>query len=121
MEFNESKFELMRYGKHPDDRFSYKTEGGMALENKSSLRDLGVIVQDSGRFQEHIDLTVKKCQRQILGLESLQDTRIETDADAVQGTDPKPGRILLPIVEPRYQRKYRETGKYTTKFHCEDP
>ena len=64
MELNDAKFEALRYGVHPDDNRVYRTEGGLEITRKESLKDLGVVVSDSGGFSEHIEAAVSRCRRQ---------------------------------------------------------
>ena len=58
MKFNGSKFQLLRYGPNEEikDNTLYFT-GGMeeVIGRVSSCRDLGVIMSDTGRFDDHID------------------------------------------------------------------
>jgi hypothetical protein len=56
MKFNKNKFELVRYGK--DNKLiketSYVTENGNKIQEKESLRDLGVRMQNNATFDDHI-------------------------------------------------------------------
>ena len=54
----------MRYGVHPDESRIYRTDGGLEITRKDSLKDLGIVESDSGRFSEHIEAAVSKCRRQ---------------------------------------------------------
>ena len=56
MQFNESKFELLRYGKNSDLKAgsSYHCSNDAAIEEKDSLRDLGVQMQNNALFDEQI-------------------------------------------------------------------
>ena len=65
MTLNDEKFEALRYGEHPVRHIVYKTERGLDIAQKESVRDLGVLVQNNARFVEHIATTVRKCHRQI--------------------------------------------------------
>lgn len=65
MQFNCSKFECLRYG--PDDELKsttcYKTREGKEIEEKHSLRDLGVTMSDDCTFSEHISKVVKSAKK----------------------------------------------------------
>ena len=68
MKFNGAKFQVLRYG--PDEDIKNNTEyftGNMEdiIEQFSSLRDLGVIMSDSGNFQEHIEKVCTKVRQKI--------------------------------------------------------
>lgn len=63
--FNSSKFELLRYGPHPDASYEYKTSDGHGICQKHSLRDLGVTMEDGGGFGEHLGGLVSRCRRQM--------------------------------------------------------
>ena len=77
MTLNDGKFEALRCGNHPAQNIAYKTDGGEDTEFKSSVRDLGVLVQSDAKFQEHIAETVKKCRRQVGWILRVFQTRDE--------------------------------------------
>ena len=56
MLFNNKKFELLRYGPDQDIKFStfYLSADDEIIEEKENLRDLGVIVNNKGNFDDHI-------------------------------------------------------------------
>ena len=57
MEFNENKFEQMTYGKTNEvDVEAYKTPMGEDIEIKDTVKDLGVVVSNSLKFKEHIQI-----------------------------------------------------------------
>ena len=63
MLFNGGKFQLIRYGSNEKIKnntlyFTDRTEN--IIEQLSSLRDLGVILSDNGRFQDHFEKMSKK-------------------------------------------------------------
>ena len=63
MEFNGSKFEVLRYGYNEDLKHStnYLTpEAEDVIDVKNVLRDLGVIVNSEGTFKDHIDMVCSK-------------------------------------------------------------
>ena len=57
MLFNNSKFEILRYGTNTEIKHStfYLTANDEIIEEKESLRDLGVIVNNQGTPNDHID------------------------------------------------------------------
>jgi endonuclease/exonuclease/phosphatase family metal-dependent hydrolase len=63
MKFNGSKFQLIRYGPNEDIKNNtlYFTEDvEEIIERVPSLRDLGVIMSDTAKFDDHIDHVSKK-------------------------------------------------------------
>ena len=68
MKFNGSKFQLLRYGTNEEIKNNtvYFT-GHMEdiIDQFSSIRDLGVIMTDDGRFDGHIEKVVKKVRQKI--------------------------------------------------------
>ena len=56
MEFNSSKFELLRYGTNSDlkDATSYISNASTPIEEKHMTKDLGVIMSNTGAFKDHI-------------------------------------------------------------------
>ena len=63
MKFNGAKFQLLRYG--PNEQLNKETLNFTAnmesvINQFSSLRDLGVILSDTGKFDEHINKVTKR-------------------------------------------------------------
>ena len=56
MLFNNKKFELLRYGKNEDLKNStfYLSADNEVIEEKETLRDLGITVNNQGTFDDHI-------------------------------------------------------------------
>ena len=68
MKFNGKKFQVMRYGADEDlkNRTTYFTENMEdIIQQFSSLRDLGIIMSDNGKFDDHVDKVVKTVRRKI--------------------------------------------------------
>ena len=65
MKFNSLKFEHLHYGK-PAPYCTYYDSGGQQIEEKSSVRDLGILVSNSGKYKDHINSMVQKA-RQTMG------------------------------------------------------
>jgi ribonuclease P/MRP protein subunit RPP40 len=66
MEFNEEKFEALQYGSITElkEAYNYLTpDAANVIEQKDSLKDLGVIMSASGKFDSHIDTVVKKVRK----------------------------------------------------------
>ena len=65
MQFNDNKFESIYY--HPNRRSypnqEYITMDGAQIEQKSSVRDLGIMMSDDATFKENIDVMVKRGKR----------------------------------------------------------
>ena len=57
MKFNDSKFELIRYGTNQDlkDSTYYVRPDGEKITEKTHVRDLGVTMSNNGTFSEHIN------------------------------------------------------------------
>ena len=56
MDFNSSKFDLLRYGhnKYLKDATSYVSNANTPIEEKEMAKDLGVIMSNTGDFKDHI-------------------------------------------------------------------
>ena len=68
MEFNGTKFQLLRYGPNQslkDETIYFTYNRKHTIEEFESLRDLGVIVSDDAKFDSHIDHVVKKVRQKI--------------------------------------------------------
>ena len=65
MQFNDKKFELMRYGPNEDIKqsTSYKSSDGSTIEEKQKLRDLGIIMNNEATFDDHLELVVSKVRQ----------------------------------------------------------
>ena len=50
---NDGKFEALKYGEHRPRDVVYKTEGGLDIAEKESVRYLGVLLQNNAMFVEH--------------------------------------------------------------------
>ena len=57
MEFNASKFELLRYGNNAElkQATNYTSNVGTVIEEKSQTKDLGVIMSTTANFASHIE------------------------------------------------------------------
>ena len=58
MKFNGSKFQLLRYGNNEgikNNTIYFTTNMEEVIDQFLSLRDLGVIMSDSARFDDHIE------------------------------------------------------------------
>ena len=64
MSLNDKKFEGVRYG--PDENLkaetNYTTPSGKTIEIKKSVKDLGVIMSDDCKFEDHINTTIEKAK-----------------------------------------------------------
>ena len=66
MLFNNSNFDILRYGTKTEIKYStfYLTANDEIIEEKESLRDLGVIVNNQGTPNDHI---VEKSNKNMVG------------------------------------------------------
>ena len=68
MKFNGAKFQYLKYGHHKDikDNTMYFTESmAEMIQIVSLLRDLGVIMSDDGKFEEHIQKVVSNVRQKV--------------------------------------------------------
>ena len=65
MKFNSLKFEVLRYGRNTElkDSTSYVSPEWEVIEEKSSLRDLGVTMSADTTFKEHINKVIESAKR----------------------------------------------------------
>jgi hypothetical protein len=68
MRFNGTKFQLMRYGPNEEIKndtlyFTDKTEN--IIERQSSVRDLGVILSEDAKFNDHIAKVTKTVRQKV--------------------------------------------------------
>ena len=59
MMLNGKKFEHIHYGKHTTST-GYFTEHSKIIEEKSTVKDLGVLLTDDAKFKKHINSMIKK-------------------------------------------------------------
>ena len=68
MKFNGTKFQLLRYGPDEDMKDStlyFTANMDDVIQQCSSLRDLGVILADNGKFEEHIEKVTKTVRQKV--------------------------------------------------------
>ena len=68
MEFNDSKFQLLRYGHNENlknETLYFTGNMDQVIMRVSFLRDLGVIMSDNARFEDHIDHVTKKVRQRV--------------------------------------------------------
>ena len=78
MSFNDSKFVHLRYGKAAQQCAGYTGQNGSVIERHRSTRDLGVLMSDTGSFDNHIDEMLTKARGKvgwILRVFSARDAR----------------------------------------------
>ena len=65
MQFNNGKFELLRYGADEDLKFStfYISADNEVIEEKETLRDLGIIVNNKANFDDHVNHVCAKVKQ----------------------------------------------------------
>ena len=65
MSFNNSKFELIRYGKNKSiNQQTYHTQSGSTISEKSEVKDLGITMTNDCNFSSHIN-TITETIRQL--------------------------------------------------------
>ena len=65
MQFNDKKFELLRYGRSRDELKDYVTSQDQEIERKENLCDLGIQFSSDGTFKVHIANIAQKCRGSI--------------------------------------------------------
>ncbi|KAK4328363.1 hypothetical protein Pmani_001236 [Petrolisthes manimaculis] len=67
MSFNDTKFELIWYGKNNDikNQTTYKTLKRVDIEQRNMVKDLGVCMTSDAVFGTHIGQVVRKCRMQM--------------------------------------------------------
>ena len=65
MEFNDIKFELLRYGPNEQLKQStnYKTSNNTTIQRKEMVRDLGVIMTADCKFKVHINEVITNARK----------------------------------------------------------
>ena len=66
MAFNENKFELLRYGNNTHLETSQYLVGNQKIEEKTSVKDLGIQVSNDFQFAAHFD-NITRMARQMTG------------------------------------------------------
>ena len=68
MQFNEGKFELLKYGRNQELKSDskYTSASGQPILEKTNVKDLGITMSNTASFEEHIDKLITK-SRQICG------------------------------------------------------
>ena len=64
MNFNELKFQAIRYGQNSEmiNSFRYKTPTGQYIPDEKNVKDLGIIMSQNLTFKEHIETIETKCR-----------------------------------------------------------
>ena len=65
MSFNDSKFVHLRYGKTAQQGAGYTGQNGSVIERHRNTRDLGVLMSDTGAFDEHIEEILTKARGKV--------------------------------------------------------
>ena len=65
MEFNEEKFQLIRYGTNKDikTQTKYETKSGKEIEQSNDVKDLGVFMSDDLSFESHHQRKINEARR----------------------------------------------------------
>ena len=77
MEFNGSKFAVVRYGTNTDlqSQTSYSDPEGNIITRVSQMNDLCVIMSESGLFDDHTNSVIQTCRFTIAQISRLFTTR----------------------------------------------
>lgn len=88
MAFNESKFEMLRYGKDSTIKLEtlYTSSNGTPIMAKPTVRDLGILMSDSATFGDHIDHTVEKAKKLIAWILRTFSSRDSTTLKTLWGS-----------------------------------
>lgn len=79
MKFNDTKFNLMRYGINEIIQDNeYKTPSGETIKEETTVKDLGVLMTNDLTFSEHIDSASSKCRKLMYWLLRTFKTREAT-------------------------------------------
>ena len=65
MKFNLTKFELLRIGKKQDlkNEIKYKTPNNEDISESDTVKDLGIIINKQGNFEDHMKIKISKCKK----------------------------------------------------------
>ena len=76
MTFNDTKFNLMRYGTNEDlIQNKYNNPSGEVIKKEGTVKDLGVLMSDDLTFSDHIDKITTKCRKLVYWLFRVFNTR----------------------------------------------
>ena len=68
MKFNGAKFQVLRYGPNTnikDDTMYFTENTEEFIQRESSLRDLGIILSETGKFEDHIEHVSRKVRQKV--------------------------------------------------------
>ena len=60
--FNSEKFVCMKYNQKTEDNYEYEISG-VKIKEEKVVRDLGILVNNKGTFEEQIESVAKQCNR----------------------------------------------------------
>ena len=114
MELNGDKFECLRYGSDHtlQSQTSYKSNSGSDIQDKDSVRDLGVTIINDGTFKRHINNVVTEAKSQCSWIFRTFGTRqvIPMLYVHLEGTHPEHIGLLQPAVVPFDQKTHSVCG-----------
>ena len=112
MSFNNNKFELLSYGINSEikENSKYFAPDGSEIENKSLVKDLGVMMS-SGSFSEHINKTCKKLGICALGFLEHSFHIPLTYANTMEVLSATYSRLLFPTLVPYTAWSSRTIGR----------
>ena len=101
MEFNSNKFEVLRYGKNDDLKQStcYLTPNSDdIIEEKESLRDLGIMMSNDASFSIHVELVCSKVKQKSAWILRTFNSRQSWFLIYVENPCPGTYRLLLTVI-----------------------
>ena len=77
MQLNGEKFECLRYGnkQYLQKTYHYLSSSEKIITEKDYVKDLGVLMSNTGKFREHIDNTITQAKTQSLWILRAFHTR----------------------------------------------
>ena len=119
MKFNGAKFQLIRYGPNEDiknNTLYFTNNYEHVIERFSSLRDLGVILSEDGRFEHHIEKVSKKGG---MDPKILLHKKHKAAKTLMENTYSVSCRILQPTIYARPSRNYASYRKALLPFNIQ--
>ena len=108
MELNGDKFECLPYGTNRElqNNTSYKSNSESTIQEKDSVKDMGITMSNDATFKVHIRNAITEGQRQCTWILRTFSTRHLTNADTVEIISPELARLLQPTMVPLDKRRH---------------
>ena len=125
IKFNANRFELLRYGKKREIKSAttYKSYDDSNIDDKESVRDLGIMMSNTATFILHIRNIVKKV-RDKMGwvlrvFQSRQRSPMLTLLKSLISCH-SPTRVLLPALESMESKRHTSYRSYLTNVYIQN-